>query len=250
MVVNTNMNDMWSVYKHTSPSGKVYIGITKNIKHRWRNNGAGYKGSTRIHNAIIKYGWDNFKHEILFSGLSRKDACLKEIELIEYYHSTDIKYGYNLQSGGQSFISNEESRRKISNALKGHTVTEDTKAKLRQARSKPIVCLENNIVYENCDKAAEMLGLSNTSIGKVTNGKQENCGGLHFAKMEDFIRGELPVFNAKPSQYKKVRCVSNGLIFNNISEASKMTGISRRAISYACNGRYKTSGGLKWEFLI
>lgn len=244
-----NTNNVWCVYKHTSPSGKVYIGIAKDVKHRWRNNGAGYKGCTRIHNAIMKYGWDNFDHEILFSGLSQKDACLKEIELIKHYNSTDIKYGYNLQSGGQSFVSNEESRKKISDALMGHTVSEETKTKLRQINAKPIICIETNVVYESCDKAAEILGLCSTSIGKVTNGKQGACGGLHFAKVDDFAQGRLPVFNAKPAKYKKVRCVSTGQVFENISDASKVTGISRRAISYACNGRHKTSGGLIWEFL-
>ena len=34
----------YSVYKHTFPNGKVYIGITKqNPLKRWRN-GTGYKG--------------------------------------------------------------------------------------------------------------------------------------------------------------------------------------------------------------
>ena len=33
----------YCVYKHTSPSGKVYVGITKlKPKYRW-NNGKGYK---------------------------------------------------------------------------------------------------------------------------------------------------------------------------------------------------------------
>lgn len=244
-----NTNNEWCVYKHTSPSGKVYIGITKDVKHRWRNNGMGYKGSTRIHNAIMKYGWENFKHEILFTKLSQQEACRKEIELIKYYKSTDVKYGYNLQSGGQSFISNEESRQKISAALKGHIVSDKTKAKLSKANSKPIICIETHAIYENCNKAAENLRLCSTSIGKAANGKQENCGGLHFAKVEDYINDKLPVFNARPVQYRKVRCVSTGRVFESISEASRITGVSRRAISYACNGKHKTSGGFIWEFV-
>lgn len=250
MIANMNTNNEWCVYKHTSPSGKVYIGIAKDVKHRWRNNGAGYKGSTRIHNAIIKYGWDNFEHEILLSGLSQRDACQKEIELIQHYQSTDIRYGYNLQSGGKSFVSNEESCKKISDALMGHTVSEQTRAKLRQTKSQPIICIETNTVYESCNEAAEALGLCSTSIGKVTNGRQETCGGLHFVKVVDFTQGRLPAFEAKPMQYRKVICVSTGQIFENISDASKSTGISRRAISYACNGKHKTSGGFVWEFLI
>lgn len=47
----------------------------------------------------------------------------------------------------------------------------------------------------------------------------------------------------------KVYCVSTGQIFDNISDASKSTGISRRAISYVRNGKHKTSGGLMWKFI-
>lgn len=58
--------DNYIVYRHTSPSGKVYIGITsRQPEQRWLN-GNGYKDSPKFYNAIKKYGWDNFNHEILF----------------------------------------------------------------------------------------------------------------------------------------------------------------------------------------
>ena len=64
----------YCVYKHTSPNGKVYIGITsQNPIARWRN-GKGYSNNTHFKNAIDKYGWDNFKHEILHSELSKEEA--------------------------------------------------------------------------------------------------------------------------------------------------------------------------------
>lgn len=41
------------VYKHTSPSNKVYIGITKlNLIKRWQ----GYINNTYFFRAILKYG--------------------------------------------------------------------------------------------------------------------------------------------------------------------------------------------------
>ena len=73
----------YTVYKHTSPSGKVYIGITKRKpEYRW-NKGKGYrKDQLLFYRAIKKYGWDNFTHEILYTGLSEKDAKNIEISLI------------------------------------------------------------------------------------------------------------------------------------------------------------------------
>lgn len=63
----TTKNDerLWSVYKHVDPYGKIYIGVTKDVKHRWRGNGRGYIGGTAIWDAIQTYGWDNFQHEIV-----------------------------------------------------------------------------------------------------------------------------------------------------------------------------------------
>ena len=90
----------YCVYKHTSPSNKIYIGITsKKPEHRW-NNGKSYLGNKHFANAIQKYGWDNFKHEILFENLTKEEACQKEIELIAFYKSNQPEFGYNHTIGG------------------------------------------------------------------------------------------------------------------------------------------------------
>ena len=87
------------VYKHTSPSGKFYIGITgQDTERRWRRGGSGYKPrkdySCRFYNAILKYGWDNFKHEILYDNLTKEEAEKIERELIDKYDLTNPEYGY------------------------------------------------------------------------------------------------------------------------------------------------------------
>ena len=52
--MNKNKN-CWTVYCHTTPSGKRYIGITsQKTEDRWRN-GNGYK-NTPFGKAIEKYG--------------------------------------------------------------------------------------------------------------------------------------------------------------------------------------------------
>lgn len=87
---------------HTAPSGKVYIGITgRAVVRRWGTNGCGYKDHTHFWNAIQKYGWDNFKHEIILHGLSKEEACEKEKEYIAKYRSNDPERGYNLTEGGE-----------------------------------------------------------------------------------------------------------------------------------------------------
>lgn len=117
--------DNYIVYKYTSPSGKIYIGQTSGtIKSRAGSNGVHYLSKNRngeytqpyIANAILKYGFDNFKKEILCEGLSREEANQKEKEFILLYNSTDRKYGYNIKSGGENF--SDEDRINQSESMK------------------------------------------------------------------------------------------------------------------------------------
>ena len=125
-----NQERKWCVYKHTSPNGKVYIGITsQKPEHRWGKDGNGYKTQQHFWNAIQKYGWTNFKHEIIVSELSEEEAYKKEIELIEFYNSINQEYGYNCSVGGEK-------------SAYGVVVSEEYKQKCRQR-----VLGENNPFY-------------------------------------------------------------------------------------------------------
>ena len=76
------MENNYSVYQHVTPDGMYYFGQTNDIKRRWRNNGAGYKG-TALYPYIEKYGWDNIKHIVLFKEQTRENALWIEGFLIE-----------------------------------------------------------------------------------------------------------------------------------------------------------------------
>ncbi len=116
---------MYKVYRHISPSGNVYVGITKrqDIRRRWERS-YGYKTNVAFWNAIQKYGWDNIRHEVLFEGLSKERACNLEIDLIRHYKALGISY--NISTGGDCGFNgvvqlprtgwhhSEETRRKIS----------------------------------------------------------------------------------------------------------------------------------------
>lgn len=240
------MNNKWSVYKHTSPTEKVYIGIAKDVKHRWRNNGAGYKGNTRIANAIKKHGWDSFKHEVLFSNLTKEEACKKEVELIKKHNSTNPQYGYNLLSGGECGLHSKETKEKIRKAVTGHIVSEEVKTRLSNIRSIPVICIETKRVYKSCKDASAELGICMTSISKVCLGKANHAGGLHFAKFEDYKTNRVPIFKRSTNKNKRIVCVDTGEVFESETQAAKKYGVTSQAISHACTGKTKTCCGLAW----
>lgn len=100
MKVNTSKR--FILYMHTAPNNKRYIGITtQKFQYRCGKGGKKYCANTYFWRAIQKYGWDNFKHEILFENLTYEDACKLEQQLIAQYKTTDERFGYNLSSGGE-----------------------------------------------------------------------------------------------------------------------------------------------------
>ena len=93
------MRNDYVVYIHKNIlNGKVYVGQTCNLSERWRNNGKNYFNSIKFYNAIKKYGWNNFTHEVVYSNLNKQAADKLEKELIHKYNS--IEEGYNLKEGG------------------------------------------------------------------------------------------------------------------------------------------------------
>ena len=91
----------YSVYIHTCPNGKKYIGITSKVpEHRWAK-GNNYRHNIHFHRAIKKYGWDEIKHEIIYTNLTEQEASVIEKNLIKKYNTMDSKYGFNKTSGGE-----------------------------------------------------------------------------------------------------------------------------------------------------
>ena len=125
----------YTVYMHINKiNGKKYIGITmQEPKRRWKSNGLGYKRNIRFYGAIQKYGWDNFEHVILKTGLSEQEAINEEVRLIKLYDTTHK--GYNVSPGGDTV--SEHTRRKLSKSLIGRVFSEEHKKRISQSKINP-----------------------------------------------------------------------------------------------------------------
>jgi group I intron endonuclease len=134
MIKGIKMSEsIYCVYKHTSPSGKSYIGQTNNYQKRCVRHRANAERSV-FGAAIKKHGWDNFTHEILKENLTIDEANKFEALLIEE-NNTIAPNGYNIQSGGKNCIMHKDTRAKISAIHKGKTLTPEHLEKLRIANT-------------------------------------------------------------------------------------------------------------------
>ena len=119
-LLNSDTDRIYSVYEHVNKiNGKRYIGITKQLPiHRWGYGGKNYFASPRFWSAIQRYGWKNFDHNVLYSNLTKEEACKLEIELIAKYQS-QIN-GYNITAGGDHPNITDETKEKMSKSMMGN----------------------------------------------------------------------------------------------------------------------------------
>ena len=215
----------YSVYRHTTPSGKVYIGMTgKKPEMRWRN-GTAYSNNFHFNNAKRLYGWDNIAHDVLLTGLTKEQAEKAEVELISKYDSTNQDKGYNLTNGGECIGKHtEEFKRRASKRMKrqyetgefihpmlGKHFSEESKEKMRKwHRGK-----------------------------KLTEEHKRNIG----------IAGRGKNVGAENPMAKAVYCIETGEVFGSIKEAADSVGLCRVAVSRCVRGLAKTSGGLRWAYV-
>lgn len=205
-----SLNNYYTIYKHTSPSGKHYIGVTRqqNLNRRWMN-GYGYISCPLFNNAIQKYGWENFTHEILEDNVPIENINDRECYWIKLYKSNNRDFGYNIEEGGHAYRTfSEETRKKISNAIKGKPKSEECKQKLKdinlgkhlseetrkkvsEGHFKPVYQLDKdgNIINEfiSVTAAAHYIHRDTTSISKCCKGKQQTCGGYKWRYKEESV---------------------------------------------------------------
>lgn len=214
---------MYIVYQHRNKiNNKVYIGITSRTpQERWGNQGCNYKSSPYFYNSIQKYGWDNFEHNILYTNLTKEEACKKEQELIKQFNSMNREFGYNSTSGGEVFIMNDETKQKISKALRGnknnlgHPCSEEKKRKISEAQ-----------------KGRKFTEEHRRKLSEAAKKRHIPCSEEKKKKLSQNYPNKKPVY-----------CLELDTIFESVQECSRQLGIPATNISKLCKGRGKTLKG-------
>lgn len=251
----------YKVYKHTCPNGKVYIGIThQNPLTRWAG-GFGYETQAYFWRAIVKYGWINITHEILYDNLSEDEAKQIEVRLIKEYNSQDINCGYNIMPGGDvHYAMEKEIKEKISKSKTGKKWSERRRvAALEyfehyQGRTVYKYDKKGNLLetFSNVSKAARDAGLSVETLRSrlKTNKKQEKFDFYYsYGKFEDmgipyengkYVKAPVDMYDMSLNYIKT---------FSSITEACIFLGIGRdNHIGDVCKGKRLSFKGYIWRY--
>lgn len=251
----------YTIYRHTSPSGKVYIGMTRqSLTKRW-NNGNGYATNLYFFRAIKKYGWNNFKHDTLLEGLTQDEAELAEKLFIGYYKANNPIYGYNIENSGNSIHKHSEAtKEKIRQANTGKRHTEESKAKMSASRKGKPFSQEHKEAMSKArqGKPSPMKGKKHSDktrrkMSEMRRGENNEFYGRHHTKETkeriSFLNcGVNSKFSRKVAQIDQ-RGGEIINLFDSTREAERAIGIAHGSISRCCNNKQRTASGYKWKYL-
>ncbi len=231
----------YTVYKHTSPNGKIYIGITSQKLYQRFQNGNGYRGSTRFEGAIKKYGWKNIKHEVLLDGLTKEEAEQKEIELISLYKSNDRRYGYNIANGGNTVGTlSEETKQKLAKVQLGRTASIEARQKMSYSHKRENLSEETIQKMRSSHKGKKLSAETKAKIGSRHKGKKNS------SKVIDRM------INAKKSKCKPfLQFTKDGQFvreWDSLSSYERETGKNKRHIGRCLKGEVETAYGFVWKY--
>ena len=255
----------WCVYQHISPSKKVYIGITSDLKTRWEGYGCNYKSSNKFYNAIKKYGWNNISHKVLFKNLNKISAELIEIDLIYYYKQKNISYnitdggggttGYRLSDEQKKRISlvhignkyslgrkqPKEEKKRRADTIRGQKRTPETCKKLSDSSKKKVYQYDRSGEFiRQWDSALDAdinLGISRSKIGACCLGHRNTAGGYIWSFRLETINIEK---HRNKQSRQIIQCdteTNKKIIYESFAEACRKTKISKgRLNKYIKNG--------------
>lgn len=269
----------YTVYIHTFPNGKKYIGVTgQRPEDRWRA-GKGYRSQPQIYRAILKYGWENVSHDVSRTGISRDAAYEMEMELIAKYDTTNPDKGYNNSIGGvggslgatlsQTAKENiskghiglklsPETKRKISEGRKGENnpnfgkhPSEETIQKFRESiktspkRERMLKSLSESMKkrWENEEYRAKMIEVSRRTANSPNRKRLLGVDNPNYGKRLTSEQKE----NLSKKKSKPILCVETGIIYPSSKAAETFFNVARSAITHVLDKEDKTSCGFHWK---
>lgn len=167
---------------------KVYIGQSINIFRRWKDHMRNLKNNkqTHLYLAMKKYGIENFSFEIIKETYDRD---YWEIFLIQIYHATDNKFGYNICSGGYESPMKSE---KVKNIVRIYL---EKYHNLR--KNKNILCINTKEIKSSSDWGKLKYHIQfghNKHIFYFNNFEIMKIKGLYFLKSDNLTNRDVEFY--------------------------------------------------------
>lgn len=250
---------MTGIYKITSPSGRVYIGQSINIKHRWREyKNLECKNQTKLYRSFMKYGWVNHTFEVIAEC---EESQLNELE--RYYQDS-----YNvLKDGLNCFLTKttdksgrmcETVKKKIGGAQRGENnhmfgkkASEETRAKLsavRKGMKRSAESIEKTRLANIGRKASEetrrkqsekKLGVIPWNKGKkvMTDAQREHLRQINLGKM---VKGDHPAA-------RKVIDIKTQKVWDSAIELAEEIKVKSATLRSWLNNRRPNNTNYRWK---
>lgn len=264
------------VYEHIrNDTGAVfYVGKGCGTRALSKNNRGVYwdRVVNKAGGYSINYPVKNVDEELSF---------LAEMELIDQYRKLNVQL-VNVSAGGEGttgWIPTDETKRKIglankttpkasgeSHGMYGKKHTEESLAKM-SASQKGRMSGEKHPFYGkhhsdetkskiSANRKGKMMGEANPFFGKkhspelIAKIALKNTGRKTSAETKA-KQSASHLANASTSKLSKpVICITNGMTYYGLNDASKQLKLHRQAIRMVCNGKLKQTGGYKFQWSI
>lgn len=248
------MGKEYLIYYHKSPEGKYYIGQTcQDVEKRWRN-GASYK-SEKFASAIQKYGWDNFEHGILESGIIEDKIDELEAYYIKLFDSVNNGYNtYQRNYSGYHFSelwADEKIREKMIRKL---TEQRNTLEYHEQQSQRMKEIWKRDCYRENQNKSWTSDRKEKLSERTKTNWQDSSYREKITKAQSEYRKKDWQNPEYRKKMCVQVRCIETGQIFESVKLAAEWCGVKPNTLSSALKSKTHQSGkhpesGIKlhWE---
>lgn len=284
------------IYKITNLiNNKIYIGeTTRQIRIRWNEhksvcmNESGHGYNYHLHNAMRKYGIENFKiEEIEFCKDEKRFE--RETYYINLYQSNNSKYGYNyvVEGSGQTSYLTQDilnawnrglrifqiaeelgchystvSKRLLANGITQEELAERHSGYLIERDGKPVLqyTLDGKLIKEfpstgSCSKE----GFQQSAVCSVCNQKQKSAYGFLWKYKDDSrsIDEWIDINNNKLAAGKPKKKIGQYNkqtdelinIFESAADAARSLGLSEKSCICRAARENGSSHGFKWRYL-
>lgn len=230
---------MIGIYKITSPSNKVYIGQSINIKKRFSSyKRLECKSQIALYNSFSKYTFEKHNFEILceceIHELNDKERYYQDL------YNVNTVDGLNCKLTGGDNIRGElskESRIRISKSIKGKKPSEETRLKMSNSRKGKKFSDETKHAISTAlkgrkfsEETIEKIRYSAKNISEETRKKMSDSAK---AKSHEVLK------NNSDSQKKIIINLENGVFYFGIKEAAESGNIKYGTLKMYLSGGIK-----------